>query len=201
MVRKVGGRSTLSRPKKIEPFLIEQGFSCVQTFSGKICDLKKYETPSNTASFANLRVVQVQKEKELDAWLLPIQVSFEFSEEISASFLQIIKQLFVKSKDSLQHFMAFQNDKHVGSASLFLDKNSAGLYNLGVLPSFRKQGVGRALKQFRIQIAKEKGYSCAVIQSSDMGNNLDTKLGFTEYMRLQAYTQCNAQLQLQTISD
>ena len=193
----------LSQPKNLELFLIDAGFTCVQSFSGRVLELEKYQPTHDNpaAAVPNLSIQPVQNIEELDAWLVPMQISFEFSEEVSKTFLQNIKKIFENSKDELQHFMAFLNGKHVASASLFLDKNSAGLYNLGVLPEYRKRGIGTALKHHRLQIAKQNAYENVVIQSAPMGEDIDQKLGFTEYMRLSAYTKFDGKLQLKTISD
>lgn len=81
--------------------------------------------------------------------------------------------------EQVQRFVAFLKGKIVGHSALFLGTGAhgvAGLYNVGVIPSERGQGIGKALVQAACQHAKEKGYRYAVLNAT--GRRMYEQVGF-----------------------
>jgi predicted acetyltransferase len=55
-----------------------------------------------------------------------------------------------------------------------------GLHGLSTAPDERGKGYAKAMQRFRLKLAKDRGYSIAVLQASDQGYPLYKKLGYKE---------------------
>ena len=67
------------------------------------------------------------------------------------------------------------------------EKAVAGIYNVGIIPEARGQGIGTAMTIFLLREAKAAGYRIAILQASDMGVNLYHRIGFATYFKLSMY--------------
>ncbi|MFT3677395.1 MAG: GNAT family N-acetyltransferase [Chitinophagaceae bacterium] len=83
--------------------------------------------------------------------------------------------------EKAQRFTATLDNKIVGQTCLFLTTGplgNAGIYNVGVLPAYRNQGIGKALVEAACRYAKEKGYVYASLNANEMGRPVYQQLGF-----------------------
>jgi GNAT superfamily N-acetyltransferase len=66
---------------------------------------------------------------------------------------------YVKEVETLPFLVAdFKNEQQIGFLSLvFHNENNAGIHVMGVLPEFHRQGVGSALVEAAVCIAKQRG--------------------------------------------
>jgi len=87
----------------------------------------------------------------------------------------------------LRHYLAYHGGRAVGASSLFLDGNSAGIYNVAVLPEARGQGIGSLLTLAPLQEAQAFDYTLAVLQSSEMGYPVYHRLGFEKVCDIDYY--------------
>ena len=84
-----------------------------------------------------------------------------------------------EDKRRVWHFGAWQNGKIVGHSSLHLTTGSqgvAGIYNVGVVPGARNQGVGRAITLAACQMAQAMGCHYATLNSA--ADSLYDRMGF-----------------------
>lgn len=167
---------------KHAPFLKDQlinwGFTPIGLFYGLAMELhnKKPLMIENS----HIELTLVSNEQQLHDWLIPFQTAFNFPHSLQAPITDKYKQeLFYKN---FVHFVAYLDHQPVGSASLFLNPNkTCSFINLGVLPQFRNQGIGKLLQQIRFNYAIKHGYNLAVIQAADSSLALSKRLGFIEY--------------------
>lgn len=71
----------------------------------------------------------------------------------------------------------------VGTIELMIEKDNeskAGIYNLSVMKENRNKGIGTALVQHTIEMAKTKNVSTFLTQTSDDSKGIFAKLGFEE---------------------
>lgn len=83
--------------------------------------------------------------------------------------------------EKAQRFIAVLNNTIVGQTCLFLTAGplgNAGIYNVGVLPAYRKRGIGKALVHAACAYARKKGYTYATLNANDMGRPVYQQLGF-----------------------
>lgn len=134
---------------------------------------------------SKILIRQVTTLQEMDMWIIPIQKGTMFSDAVSSAFLNCNK-LFFKDQH-LVHFIAYYEDNPVGSASIFFDNESAGLYNGSVVPEFRRLGVITHLGMDMIAEIKRRGYKDIVMQGGEFVRDLGIEMGFKEYINYQTY--------------
>lgn len=84
-------------------------------------------------------------------------------------------------------FLAYQNEQPVGCAMLSLVNHQAGLYWGGIHPDFRNQGIATALVEYRMNIAKELGYTSIIAQNMTPSLGLYKRLDFKQMGELPLY--------------
>lgn len=78
--------------------------------------------------------------------------------------------------DRTQRFIAVLNGRIVAQSAVLLAAGVAGIYNVGVVPDERDQGIGKAIVLAACAFAKEKGYHYAVLNAT--GRRMYQKAGF-----------------------
>ncbi|MDA0837460.1 MAG: GNAT family N-acetyltransferase [Planctomycetota bacterium] len=80
--------------------------------------------------------------------------------------------------DQVYHLAARSGKYVAGSATLFMGSDSAGIYDVAVLPRFRRLGIGTAITEQICGYAQRMGYLKAVLIASKEGRNLYARFGF-----------------------
>lgn len=171
--------------KKLDPSLTKAGFVKHDGFNGMALDLSKY-TPNNIILPSNIEIIEVTKPEQIDDWIKPFSISFGFTEHDSNIYCKLFKQLLTNNPN-IKYYIAYCNKKAVGSSMILFTEDTAGLYNLGVLPEYRNRGIGLALQQTRLNIAKARQCKTAVIQAAEISTKLAEKLGFVRYNTYHPY--------------
>jgi GNAT superfamily N-acetyltransferase len=79
-------------------------------------------------------------------------------------------------------FVARWQGRIVGHSVVYLSTGpygAAGIYHVGVVPTARRQGIGKAVTLAACLFARDKGYRYAVLNSTDAGQRCYEQLGFT----------------------
>ncbi|RYZ52635.1 MAG: GNAT family N-acetyltransferase [Sphingobacteriales bacterium] len=80
-----------------------------------------------------------------------------------------------------QRFLAFLDGKLVGQCCLFFSAGTdaiAGMYNVGVIPSMRRKGIGMAIVLTACLFAKEHGHRYVTLNANEMGRPVYENAGF-----------------------
>jgi len=80
--------------------------------------------------------------------------------------------------DDLQHLVARERATVVGHTVLNVDGDSAGLYDMGVLPRARRRGYGRALTLAALALARDLGCANVTLNATAEGELLYRSVGF-----------------------
>ncbi|SFE06919.1 Acetyltransferase (GNAT) family protein [Chitinophaga sp. CF118] len=75
-----------------------------------------------------------------------------------------------------QRFIALMDGQIIAQSNVLFSGGVAGIYNVGVVPSERNQGIGKAIVLATCQFAKERGYHYAVLNAT--GRRMYEKAGF-----------------------
>ena len=160
-----------------------RGYQKGDAFSGMVCELKKELTFQEFDPAIDIK--QISNIEDLGILVEMIQVAFEFDQEATQFYLKTFEQLF--SNPKFQHVLAYYNGVPAGCGTLFFTEDSVGFYNLAVLPEFRHKKIASAIQQYRLTVSKATGYRYAVLQASNMAENLDKRLGFKSVMQFTPY--------------
>ncbi len=162
-----------------EIFAQEEGLIKIDFVMASIFkDLQNWKFVSNT--FVEIRCVE--NADDLLAFDKVTSAVFSHQEKLAFNFLNPVLK-----HSKIRLFLASLNEQPVGCAMLSLVNNQAGLYWIGVLADFRKQGIGRALVEYRMNIAKELGCKTVIAQNMTPSLNLYKNLGFEQMGGLPLY--------------
>ena len=81
-------------------------------------------------------------------------------------------------EDQATHIIALLNNKPVGCARLRYIDDRAKLERIAVLEEYRRQGIGQAITDFLIEIARRKGVREAYMHAQIYANDFYKKCGF-----------------------
>lgn len=89
--------------------------------------------------------------------------------------------LFLAYPERVQRFVAFREEVIVGQCCLFFTTGAngmAGMYNVGVIPSAQRQGIGKALVIAACRYAAERGFQYVMLNANHMGRPVYERVGF-----------------------
>lgn len=84
----------------------------------------------------------------------------------------------VLSEESVRLLAATMDRQAVACGLLSVSGNVAGVYNIGVHPDFRRQGLGEAMTWAVLEAGREAGCTVGVLESSEMAYPLYDQMGF-----------------------
>lgn len=130
-----------------------------------------------------VEISMVSDNANLSDYIKPVQVAFQMDDKAARRYRQCLEQM----QDQLVHFVVKSSEQIIGAGSVFFHEEMAGLYNLSVLPEFRKQGIATALHYARLNEARKRGYQFATLQATPMAASLDASIGFKVESQLSIY--------------
>jgi GNAT superfamily N-acetyltransferase len=158
-----------SRPADLGSRLVAHG--CIQFSSGNGMAADLFALNDTARAVPGLVIERVRDERQLAQWCDIYNYDRERREPLYAS-------LGLDGDVPFRHYLALLEGQAVGTASLFLGKESAGLYNVEVIPAMQKRGIGTALTLVPFRDARAAGYRVSVLGPSPEGYNMYVRLGF-----------------------
>lgn len=126
-----------------------------------------------------LQVLPVLSSTELATWDETLAQGFGSGPHEAHWVASMYRQLGYGPGTPWRHYLARQDGQPVGTATMFLDGDVAGIYFVFTLPSMRGQGIGTSIMETLLSDAKAEGMRLAVLTSSAMGAPLYQRMGFT----------------------
>ncbi len=118
-------------------------------------------------------------------------------------FAKVTKEAFDKSQDEIDRmyeteetivadnmmaFLIYKDDEPVSSVLTMLSDEAAGVYWVGTIESARGQGLGSYIAQIATNAGFDSGKSPVILQASEAGERVYTKLGYETITRYRTYT-------------
>lgn len=94
----------------------------------------------------------------------------------------------VTNHPNLNFFIAYVDNNLAGCGLLSFIDDSAGLYWDGVLPEYRRQGIGVELVKHRMDYARKKGFKSICAQNMESSKNYYHRIGFKPSGTLTMYS-------------
>lgn len=133
---------------------------------------------------AGVRIGTVTSSPAHEAWLDVAGACDWFETEPGRRALRDLHSgLGLGASAPLRHYLAWREARAVGMASAFFTGRTVVLASVAVLPSERRQGIGRALAHERLREARERGCDLAVLGPSPDGAALYETLGFESHQQ------------------
>ena len=122
-----------------------------------------------------------------DLWVSHVQTASEL-----ASFRAVLCAVFVISRAEadlilsdkvlgvpyMRHYLGWLGGEPVGTTSLVLTGSVAGIWNVGTLPEYRRQGIAAEIVRHALADAATLGYANSMLLSSNLGLRLYERLGY-----------------------
>ena len=107
----------------------------------------------------------------------------DFSTVTASAFempLDVVEQVdqAALAADDVSLFLGRVDGHPAASGLLIQSEHVAGVYSIGVVEEFRRQGIGEAMSWEVLRTGREAGCQVGVLQSSEMGYPLYKRMGF-----------------------
>ncbi len=152
--------SPYTNPSNLEETLKEKGFKEKFTEAWIFYDLDK----ANEKSPEGLTFRKVESDEDAEIFAKTFQKAYSGSSPnepygaLSPVYLEAFhKSLKVPQNKELIYLVGFLDGEPACTGSLCIKDQVGGLYSLGTDPKFRGKGLGKAMANERLRIAKEKG--------------------------------------------
>lgn len=119
------------------------------------------------------------------------------------NFAQVIKEAFEKTdieiekmyetEETLVHddiiaYVIYKDDEPVSAVMTVISEEVAGIYWVGTVKSARGQGLGSFITQIATNAGFDSGKNLVILQASEAGERVYTKLGYQTITRYRVYT-------------
>ena len=141
--------------------------------------------PDGLPTYAALRIVPVDGERVLKQWIHVASIGFRIDERFEKIWLDFFADAIFDTR--FQTYLALLDGKPVATSQLFLSEGVAGIYNVSCIPDARGQGIGSAVTLAPLLEAREMGFRIGILQASQKGHNVYSRLGFQDYGKLSVY--------------
>jgi ribosomal protein S18 acetylase RimI-like enzyme len=165
-----------SRPLNLEDRLHDYGLEATEYELGMAMKLR--DLPPKLESLGNLTVRRVTCAEELTDFAGVFAANWEPPDPAVFEFYQSAAPLLLQDQCPMKLFVGYLDDEPVASSELFLTGRIAGLYSVCTRRECRERGIGSALTWTALDDARRRGIPTAVLQSSDQGRGMYTRLGF-----------------------
>jgi len=131
------------------------------------------ETPPAVQLPPNCRIKRVETANEMEAIINVFNQAFGGATEdepygsLPPSYSEMLRESFKREREDVTviHYLATVGETPAGLGTLIYASGYAGLYNIGVAPQFRKQGIGAAISAKRITDALDAGNRIIFLQT------------------------------------
>ena len=89
----------------------------------------------------------------------------------------------------VRHYVAWAGEQAVGSTSLVLSTQAAGIWNVGTMYDYRRQGIGVEMMHHALAEAAGLGYQSSMLLASAQGLPLYERLGYKTISTARMFTQ------------
>lgn len=95
------------------------------------------------------------------------------------------RKLVAKARpDKIAYFSASVDGKAIGETAVLEGAGVAGIYDVEVLPEFRRRGIGSALIHAALRYARKRGLKLAVLGATGLGAGMYERAGFREVCKV-----------------
>lgn len=176
---------------KINEELIEEfNFSLLEEVPTFCFDLKNNEIlePDAVLKIKNVEIREVLNSADLNDWYEPMIEGFKVPNN-NTDFLQLTAKIPYGPSQSFKHYIAYQEDNPIASATLFLHQDYSMIHNIATKNIFLRKGLGSAMTLYLLRQARKYECHFSILESSVDGVALYQKLGFQELYVNNVYQQ------------
>ena len=175
----------LSRPLDLGQRLEAQGLKFGGDSPSMAVDLRAFPTAMDEA--AGIDIHLVKNDSDMKIFCDVLGSIFRFPDLVNKAFFKFLMIAGFGQDAKIKNYMGLENGEVVAVSSVIFGGGVAGIYNVGTIPEARRKGYGRAITLAPLLEARDLGYQHGVLQSTRMGFDVYTNLGFEVYCTFSRY--------------
>lgn len=179
--------SPSSQPTDLGQQLQRRGLQWVRQNPGMAVELTAVPAAPTVKLADTFTIHPVTDFYHLEPWLKSWAINFAVLPEIVDFSRQLYQITSFTPPFYWRNFVGCYQNRPVATASLFITGDTAGLYNLSVVPEMRRLGIGSAMTCYILQRGKELGCQLGGLQATHLSHEMYQKLGFEEVCSFQQY--------------
>jgi ribosomal protein S18 acetylase RimI-like enzyme len=178
------------RPEDLGTVLLEHGFAAAGTEPGMAADLDGL--PFVDLSPRGLRIERARTEAQVREFAEALAALADPPDPTVVRFYERASPAVLGADSPLWLYVGYVGEEPVASAELTVGGGIVGLYNVCTRTAHRGKGIGTAMTMRPLLDARAAGFETAVLQASEEGFPIYSRLGFevtgsfTEYQPLDA---------------
>jgi len=181
------------RPKDLGTVLLSNGFVAAGTEPGMAADLDGiFSLATVDVSPGGLRIERARTEARVREFAETLAALADPPDPTVVRFYERASPALLGPESPLWLYVGNVGEEPVASAELTVGGGVVGLYNISTRSAHRGKGIGTAMTLQPLLDAREAGFETAVLQASEEGFPIYSRLGFevtgsfTEYQPLDA---------------
>ncbi|NPV61288.1 MAG: GNAT family N-acetyltransferase [Methanotrichaceae archaeon] len=181
-----------TRPSDLGERLLSRGFVLGGITAGMAASLSALKDDQDcgdrqSSVQSGLAIEEVRDLDALKIWSRIMTSVYEFPESAANTWFRLNASLGLGEDRAWHHYLAYLDGKPLATSSIFLGSDAAMLANVATVADYRRLGIGTAVALRALRDARARGYSTAIICSSDLGKNVYLRMGFEEICELYFY--------------
>lgn len=168
-----------SKPANLSEHLAKHGLKQVEEAAGMAMNLN--ELPENYLLPEGLEIKPVTNINEIEHYANIISTCWNPPDRNTIEFYQQAAAIAVRPESPVRFYLGYLENQPIATGELFLGGGVAGIYGLVTLEKYRKMGIGTAMSLTVLSHGKSLGYQTAILQGSEDGKNIYSRLGFKQF--------------------
>jgi len=160
--------------------LQEHGLRPIDSWPGMAVDLEKINSSIDDIKLFKIKIVD--NKKDLFDWFTLVSKELFPKKKLDLNIF-----MNVLNESSIKFFIGYYKDEPVSTAMNFYSSGVVGTYMISTSLNHRSKGLGTAITAAALSIAKKDGYGIGILQSTQSGFGVYTRLGFKEYCHFDVY--------------
>jgi len=134
-----------------------------------------------------LTIERVDDLKKLSALCQVMSTVFHLPDFVRRAVIDLLTYNGFSIDAPMHNYLACLDGKPVATSSVVYGAGVAGIYNIATIESARGQGIGSAITLAPLKEARSRGYRISVLEASQKGFPVYSRLGFKEYCKVGQY--------------
>lgn len=179
------------RPRDLGSVLVEHGFAAAGTEPGMAANLGGLQSLASVdVAPGGLRIERARTEAQVREFAGALAALAEPPDPTVVRFYQCAGPALLRPDSPLWLYLGYLGGEPVATAELTVGGGIVGLYNITTRTARRGKGIGTAMTVRPLLDARDAGFGTAVLQASEEGFPIYSRLGFevtgrfTEYQPL-----------------
>ncbi len=174
-----------SNSTNLTEHLAKHGLKQVEEAAGMAMDLN--QLPANSSLPAGLEIKPVTNINEIEYYANIIATCWNPPDPNAIKFYQQAAAIALRPESPFRFYVGYLENQPVATGELCLSGGVAGIYGLVTLEKYRKMGIGSAMTFTVLSHAKNLGYQTAILQASEDGKSIYSRLGFRQFTNFLIY--------------